>query len=167
MDNLFDILEGTPWWVYVLFIYLLSIGIKASRPRGITLKQMMLLPAFLTAWSLYVLFDRLNGRYEFLALWAAAAAVGFYVGICWVKNIKFSVDKVRRLIYLKGNWATLILILAIFFIRYTFGYLYTVRPELIFNSTLFSIDTCSTGLIVGFFLGRSTAMWIRYQNSIE
>ena len=167
MDHLLNILEGTPWWVYVLFIYLLSIGIKGTQPRGVPIKQMVLLPLILTAWSLYAFLDHLQGRYEFLALWASAAFIGGYLALHWVKKLKLSVDKVKGIVYLRGSPVNLILILAIFFTRYIFGYLYATSPDNVLDSNIFGVDTCVSGLIIGFFLGRSITIWIRYQNSIE
>ncbi|MBS0624886.1 MAG: hypothetical protein JSS32_02410 [Verrucomicrobia bacterium] len=167
MENLIEILEGTPWWVYVLFIYLLNVGIKATRPRGVTIKQIFLIPSFLTIWALYALSLRIDDRYGFLALWASAAACGIYGGVHWARRIHLNVDKVRQVVYLKGSYISLVLILALFAIRYTFGYLYTVRPELMLDPNIFSIDVCLTGFTIGLFLGRSLAIWIRYQKSIE
>jgi len=76
MDTLIKALQGTPWWVYVLFFYLLSLGIKALKPRVISLKKPFLLPGVFLVWSLWNLNNNFGLDFTKWMLWLAALSIG-------------------------------------------------------------------------------------------
>jgi hypothetical protein len=48
MEHLFEILTHTPWWVYVLFAYILYVGITAMKLRSVPVFQLFIVPTIFT-----------------------------------------------------------------------------------------------------------------------
>lgn len=74
--NGMEILRGTPLWVWVLAIFLLSRGIMALRPREATVKQLFILPGFFLIWGIYTVISQT----ELLTISITTFIVSFVVG---------------------------------------------------------------------------------------
>ena len=121
MENLWKIVSGAPWWVYVLFAYLVSIGIKSTKPRTISIKRLLLLPLVFVSWSFYGLYRKLLlGLFSLIPLWIIFLLVGAYLGIKEVHLWKISKNRHKREITIPGNYSTLILMLLIFILKFLF-----------------------------------------------
>ena len=46
-----DFFTHTPIWVYVLFVYLVSRGIKGLKPGDVNLKTLAIIPIVFTVWG--------------------------------------------------------------------------------------------------------------------
>ena len=93
MENLWKIISGAPWWVYVLLAYLVSIGVKSTKPRTVPVKRVVLLPLLFVAWSFYNLYARLVLGYTSLfPLWVISLAIGACLGVIEVRNWKIAKD---------------------------------------------------------------------------
>ncbi|HEX2583143.1 MAG TPA: hypothetical protein VHL30_03405, partial [Chlamydiales bacterium] len=114
MENLWGIVSGAPWWVYVLFAYLVSIGIQSTKPRSVPVKRVVLLPLLFVAWSFFSLYTRLVLGYSSLSLvWIIFLSLGAYLGVMEVRNWKISKDRQKAELTIPGNYSTLVLILLI------------------------------------------------------
>src|ERR1700679_2465514 len=91
MEGFWEIITGAPWWVYVLLVYLVSIGVKATKPRTISIKRVVLLPLLFVAWSLYSLYQKtVLGMPSLIAVWIIFLAIGTYFGIKEVHSWRIS-----------------------------------------------------------------------------
>ncbi|HSX25691.1 MAG TPA: hypothetical protein VLE89_01620 [Chlamydiales bacterium] len=160
MDILTEALKETPWWVYVLFIYLVIIGLTATRPRTFSLKKLFIFPLILTIWNILWLLERLQAHYGLFLFWPFGLIVGGYLGWIMVRSWKISIEKSKQSITLPPTWSTLILILLIFAIRYFFVYNYEVHPEI--APHLFLADALISGVITGIFIGRAFHLYNKY-----
>ena len=124
-----DILYDAPWWIYVLFVVTVIIGLKSSRTRTISASRLLLLPAIFTLLSIFWMAESLNGRYFLLIFWILGLILG--VGFGWqsVHSWKTKADLTTKKITLPATWSTLALILAVFAARYFFVYNYEFHPE--------------------------------------
>ena len=52
MELLIEIFKQTPWWVFLLFVGLTLIGLRATQQLVITVKKIWLLPLVFTVWNL-------------------------------------------------------------------------------------------------------------------
>ncbi len=162
MENLWKIVSGAPWWVYVLFAYLVSIGIKSTKPRTVPVKRVVLLPLLFVAWSFYNLYTRLVLGYTSLfPLWVVFLAIGAYFGIMEVRDWKISKDRHKGEITIPGNYSMLILILLIFVLKFFWGYFYATHTTISYWAYFWDILTSS--LVTGFFVGRAWFFFKRYQ----
>ena len=88
------------------------------------------------------------------------------LGGWWVyRNVSIQADKNKRLIKLPGTRSTLISILLILFSRFFFGYLHSTNPAGFKNGFLIYSDIITSGLIVGFIIGRALYFFYAYRQS--
>jgi hypothetical protein len=154
MEHLGQIFSGAPWWVYVLLIYLVSIGIQATKPRVMPIKRVVLLPLFFAAWSFYALYEKLSlGFPSLLIYWVICLALGAYLGMKEVHAWQFQKDRQKGMITIPGNYSTLILILLIFVLKFFWGYFYTTHTQISYG--IYLADTATSAFVTGFFVGRA------------
>ena len=161
MEHLWQILSGASWWVYVLLIIFVRLGIQSMRPRVITLQRMILFPLFFIVWSVYRLYQ--NNGLEFPSLivwWALCLIFGSYLGVKEVRSWKVHVDKEKRTITIPGNYSTIVLILAIFILNFFWGYFYATLANIPY--WIYLADTITTTIFTGFFVGRGGFFLKRY-----
>jgi hypothetical protein len=161
MNTVWEILSGAPWWVYLLLILLVRLGIRSFKPRTIQLPRLILLPSIFFLWSIYRLYQ--NDVLVFPSLivwWVLALAVGAYLGFKEVHAWKIHVDKAKKTLTIPGNYSTLILIVAVFILNFFWGTLYSIYPEMPYGIRFF--DTVTTTICTGFFVGRGSLFLKRY-----
>ncbi len=162
MDDLWQILNGIPWWVYLLFIILVRLGLRSIKPRTITLQRLSLLPLVFILWSLLKLYQ--NHGFAFPSLivwWILCLGMGAYLGVKEVSSWKLHVDKEKKTITIPGNYSTLVLILAIFILNFFWGYFYATS-RIPIPHWIRLADTISTTTCTGFFVGRGGLFLKRY-----
>src|SRR3989338_1808009 len=101
MNNAFSAiwqtLVQTPWWVYVILIYVLWIGVKALKPRVVSLKRLVIVPIVFLILSFHSLcqvgLHPLN-----LISYLIALIIGAGVGFWLVSRMTLSVDSKHGLI---------------------------------------------------------------------
>lgn len=112
----------TPWWVYLLLGYLITVGIKASKVRVIPFWKVFVLPTIFLSISIQNLTTIENIEYLSIGSWIVAMLVGSLFGWWQVKRLDIKIDKKCSLIHIPGSWDTLLVILVIFIANYYFGY---------------------------------------------
>jgi hypothetical protein len=163
MDTLHAIyyaIRGTPWWVWILFIWLLYRGINALKIRVTTLRMIFIMPLIFTALSLYGLLKN-NTLYPYL-LWLSMIVIGSLVGWLISRTLAIAADKKQRLIKLPGSPITLIIILFFFGMKYYLGYTAATNPELASSFTFASFKYLVYGASCGILLGRSLTYFYKY-----
>lgn len=121
--TLLSLFYGTPWWVYVVFIYLMIVGYKYSQQRTVGFMQLSILPLIMTLWSalsFYKLFS--IASIEALILWFIIFFGGIGIGY-WIKSgVICSADHITQAITIPGSWSTLLLLSLLFVVKYYVGY---------------------------------------------
>ncbi|NMU93802.1 hypothetical protein HGQ98_31645 [Achromobacter ruhlandii] len=73
----FEILRRTPLWVWALFAFLLYRGIRALRPRQVSVTRTFLLPVLFLVWALVSIHGEVTDlRAAYEAFFAGVAAGG-------------------------------------------------------------------------------------------
>ena len=155
MNTIWDILEGTPTWVWVLFIYLMIIGFKARKIHVVSLFKLFILPALFFILAIYYLIVNFSSDVTAIFIWIIAFGVGTVLNWIIYKNLTLQADKKKHLIKVPGTWSVLIMIILIFSIKYTFGYLLSAHPTIIHNSLFIYSFLIASGIITGLFLGKA------------
>lgn len=160
MTILINILKGTPWYIYLIFLFLVSKGIEALKPRVITIKKLFFLPTILCLWSLYSLVHNKLNDLSYLLCWLLALGFGSFFSWKMVNPLTIKADKIKNLIALEGGLSTLFLSLLIFATKYFFGFYYTTHhmPNII----IVFADLISSGIITGLFLGKIFTLFNKY-----
>src|SRR5579872_3435136 len=117
--SFWDIVSGAPWWVYVLFVYLMYIGFKSTKARTVSAKRMILFPLIFVVWSLFRLYLNVDlGHPSLIAYWCIFLIAGAYCGMKEVHSWKLHIDPHKGLITIPGNYSTLVLVLLIFVLKF-------------------------------------------------
>lgn len=126
MKFAWQILTHTPIWVFPLFAYLVWLGIKAMRPRTVTIWRSLIVPAVFIVWGM----SRLLSRADFagpLAAWLGAAAVLLAVGFLSARPIEL--DHTTGEIKRPGSVVPLIRNVTVFALQYTVAVIAAVDPH--------------------------------------
>lgn len=154
MQGFVDALTHTPWWVYALFVFLLVRGVQARRPRVVAVMQLAVWPIIMTLWSSSTLWLHVASSTATVLAWALAMGVGAGFGHLSVRHRQVRADHQLRRIALPGDTSLLPLVLAIFCLKYAFGYLAARNPGLWQDPVFYYTDIIVSGMIAGIFLGK-------------
>lgn len=158
MKFAWQILTHTPPWVFPLFAYLVWLGIKAMRPRTVTIWRSLIVPAVFIVWGLSRLF---SGR-DFaapLAAWLGAAAALLAAGLLTARpvDLDHATGEIRR----PGSVVPLIRNITVFALQYTVQVLAAVDPQ---DATAAAIvGRIISGGTTGYFLGGTIALLRQYR----
>lgn len=75
-----EILTHTPWWVWVLLVYLVYVGVRLLSPTTVSPKGMLLMPSIFLLWGIYGIFNKLAMPWTALLIFAVALIVGLLLG---------------------------------------------------------------------------------------
>ena len=165
MNKIITIISRTPWWVWVLFGFLLYRGIKALKSSTVHLYTLFILPTIFVGLSCQRLLSNTNELFTIAPIWAGAILIGSFGGWLIAKKAIIAADKKNKLIKRPGTKRTLALVLLIFAIRYYFGYSIAVNPELITYIPFIITNFALSGLMSGFALGSSLCLLNKYQKA--
>jgi hypothetical protein len=158
MKFAWQILIHTPIWVFPLFAYLIWLGIKAMRPRTVTIWRSLIVPAVFIIWGLSRLFSRQQDFFWPLIAWLGAAAVLLLVGLLTAQPIEL--DHTTGEIKRPGSWVPLIRNITVFALQYTVAVISAVDPH--DATTAAVIGRAISGGTTGYFLGRTIALLRQY-----
>ena len=154
-DSIWEAIANTPWWVFVLFIFLVRIGLLARKPHIISMKQLLILPIMFFALSLVAIFN-LKFQTINLLLWAGAILFGIVLGWLHFRLLKISAIKEKAMLYVPGSWNVLIIILTLFALKYYYNYEIALNSQMLNNPKIIMVLMLSYGLFTGLFIGRIT-----------
>ncbi|MCD6076671.1 MAG: hypothetical protein K0R89_609 [Ramlibacter sp.] len=154
------ILRNTPPWVGGLLVALVALGSTQLRDRRAGLVRVSVMPVAITAFSLWGTVSAFAGSSllpQVLALWAAAALVaGAPVA---VMRVDAQYDPATRSYALRGSVVPLLLILAIFLVKYVVGVELAIAPRLVHDAPYVLTVGGLYGAFSGIFIGRAARLW--------
>lgn len=153
------ILLATPAWVWGLLVSLVGLGATQARPSVLTPRRLLVLPAVLFLLSLIGVITTFHGAAPALGAWAAGIAVAFAAGSAWMapRGARWSAPEAR--LHLPGSWLPMVLILALFAIKYSVGVSLAISPALSADRSFGAVVGLAYGLFSGLFLARAAALW--------
>jgi hypothetical protein len=157
MKFAWQILTHTPIWVFPLFAYLVWLGIKAMRPRTVTIWRSLIVPAVFIVWGL----SRLLSSRDFaapLVAWLGAAAALLVVGLLTARPI--DLDHTTGEIKRPGSVVPLLRNVTVFALQYTVAVISAVDPH--DATTAAMVGRVISGGTTGYFLGRTIALLRQY-----
>jgi len=154
METFWNAAVNTPWWVYLLFVYLMFVGYKASKKGVVPLIKLVILPAIFFVLSLETLVSSFKISLLSFVVWFLSLFVGAVLGWLLICRQSIRVDKEKKLFELPGTWVTGIVIFLIFVVKFYFGYELSTDPELKQN-TIFELSMLFfSGVFSGSFIGK-------------
>lgn len=164
MKQVFSIVTQTPLWIWPLFAMLLWVGYRRTRPRVSPTRILFFLPFFILALSIKTMagfpLDKVS-----LGGWAVGLVFGLLAGWLITRNQPVRADPENGLIGLPASWATMCLVMLIFFTRYYFGYKFSVQPDLRVDPIHVLARLSSMGLFAGLFVGRMLGHLLQYKRA--
>lgn len=154
---LIEMLTHTPWWVYMVFGYLMIVGLQGTKRRTIYLPIVFTVPTIFTALKLATI------SAETILPYCLALAMGAMLGIALEWQTKMHIDKNSTSITLPGSWSMFTLILLIFGVKYFFGYKQATSVN--FQEQYGYMETVAVGITTGIFWGRAVLYTWRYTTS--
>lgn len=163
MDLLHGILVNTPWWVFLLFLLLVWLGVQARRPRIVSLRRVFITPAIFIGWGIVGLLGRVLGAPLLLADWLVFALCGGALAATTVRLGGMSVDRGQGLVHLPGSVLPLIRNLSIFAAKYLLAVAMALHPASL--AALTAADVAVSGLSAGYFLGWVARFVMAYRSA--
>ena len=157
MKFAWQILTHTPIWAFVLLAWLIWVGIKAMRPRTVTIWRSLIVPAVFIVWGL----SRLLSRQDFaapLVAWLGAAALFLVVGLLTARPLEL--DHTTGEIKRPGSVVPLIRNITVFALQYTVAVISAIDPH--DATTAAIVGRAISGGTTGYFLGRTIALLRQY-----
>jgi hypothetical protein len=162
MKFAWQILTHTPLWAFALLAFLVWQGIKAMRPRTVTVWRSLIVPAVFIVWGLSRLLSRQDYAWP-LVTWVAAAAVLLVIGLLTARP--FELDHTTGEIKRPGSWVPLIRNVTVFALQYTVAVIAAVDPH--DATTAAIVGRVISGGTTGYFLGRTIALLRQYWKQKE
>ncbi|MBS0603715.1 MAG: hypothetical protein JSS60_01615 [Verrucomicrobia bacterium] len=161
MDNLWQAISGAPWWVYVLFFYLMSIGIQSMKARKVPIQRIVLMPLFFLGWACYDIYGKVSlGHASLVIWWVIFLAAGTFGGVKEVRSWRLGIDRSKATLTIPPNYSTIVLIVLIFVLKFFWGYYYATHSSVPYG--IYLADTISSSIVTGFFVGRGGFFIYRY-----
>ena len=107
-----------------MFIYLMLIGIKATKPRVVLYP----IKLFITPLVFLVFFIKQSDKIEDFLLVFVLITISIFINLKLLQPPPVHID--NNILIIPGSQKPLLVIIAIFSIKYLFGYMRTVKPQL-------------------------------------
>ena len=168
MNEIIDALKGTPWWVYILLVYAFKQGYDATKVRVIRLYEVFILSVIFIIWSMWHLITIYHLSLFSIVDYSCSIFIGGVGGWLLGKRANIKIHKTKKLFRQPGTKSTLFIIVSIFFVKYFFGYINAVKPQLFDESFLFrTLEIGISGFLVGIFVGRALYCLHRFLKTKE
>lgn len=148
-------IANTPWWVYVLFVFLIRVGFSAMKSRIVPFRTLFILPSIFLVLSVMSLYSYLFFNPKHIAIWMGAILLGSLLGWLQFKVQNIKAVKNTAKIMLPGTSSILIMMICLFIARYYFSFQLSVDPNLFTQENYLVKALFIYGLFTGLFLGRA------------
>lgn len=156
--SVLSIIGHTPAWVWLVLAGLIWLGLARARDREVGLPGLILFPLIITALAIYNLAGS-GLAAAIIAGLGVGALLGLAVGICLERrNGAIRLDRGR--LRLKGEWISLVLVVAVFLTHYARAVLSNVDPALAVSDGFQFITGALSGVLAAMLLSR-TVMRLR------
>lgn len=146
-----DILQGTPVWVYAIYLWICYYGIKGCLGGRESRRSLVILPVVLVMWSLMSLTPSILSS----GAWVGGVALGCVAGMVLFNAQGACLDADGKTLVLPGTWKTLLISQLFFAVKYYFGYQQAVHPLLLSTPSMLMAVGGVSGFTVGLFCGRA------------
>lgn len=159
-----NIVVGTPIWVWIVFVFLITKGISALNDREMEIKHLFIMPLFFLLWGgLSVVYDLA------FSLWGLAAmlvglVIGCGCGWCiWSRGPQLKSKEGSDLIIWPGTSWIMTFVMIAFVIKYALNVFLNIDPELRGSLYFNLIFGLLSGLISGVLWGRTLNLYFTFR----
>jgi len=165
MPPLLNILLNTPWWVFVLFVVLLVFGVRAFRPRSISVWRSLVIPGVFIAWGAVSLIQQMPQSSSYLlADWLVGGVIG--AALLWLTGRPMAMRIERAgIVTVAGSPLPLVRNMLIFFAKYGLAVAAARNPAE--RAHLAIWDVAVSGTSAGYFLAWLAVFVIAYRRASQ
>lgn len=155
-------LSDRPVLTLALIAFLIWVGLRALKPRTIRYRQLYILPSVFLVISANQLFNSYPFSPIGLTVWVVMTGLAGIVSWRMAQDTSIGIDREKGRIDLPGTRITLSLMLLFIAARLYFGRQLFLHPELKTAPEFTSQIVAMSGLITGYYLGRSGSFLKRF-----
>lgn len=144
----------TPLWVWALLTYLIFRGIKARYPARTSLLKLAIIPAIFAVWGIADLARLYGLRAEVVGLWLGGIAMGAGIGWRLLAHADIRADHTTGTLWRPADRTLLALLLLTFGVKYSFGAIAAISPDLLQHAGFRLADLLLSGAFTGIFIGK-------------
>lgn len=162
---IWEILNKTPWWIFILFFCLLHVGIRGTKSRTMRVRHLYIAPTIFLQMSLHSLFSFFPRTYLTFTIYTSSLTIGIIIGWMHARKLKLHFDHTHHAIKIPGSFMILILMMSIFFSKYHFAYSLATNPEILSKAGFITFHLIFSGFTIGLLLGRTASYIFRNKKS--
>ena len=155
----FQILLYTPTWVFALLAGLCVFGLMQARTRRVAVWLALLLPAAMPLLSLSGVLQYVGLSLPALVAWAFGLGASSMLCLKIMNPETARYDAESRKLIVVGSWIPMLVILAIFFVRYAMAVGLAMELEIARDRYVQLAVSLLLGAFSGFFLARGLLFW--------
>jgi len=158
ISMLLQIFQHTPLWVWGLLAGLVFLGWGQTRDRDMSLTRITALPAVMLALSFTGVISGFSHSTLAIVCWLAGAGLTISIGgrLMHPRGAFWSAE--RGLLHVPGSWLPMVLILALFAIKYTVGVSLAMHPALAHEPLFAGGFSLAYGLFSGLFAAKGLSL---------
>ncbi len=153
-ENILKILSKTPYWIFLVFGYLIYLGIKSTKKRIVSITKLSIISVVFLIFSIKHL-NFLWDISDFIAyIWLGTILIGIFFG--WISFVgkEVIVDKKRGLVQIPGSYNVLFIVMFVFISRYIIGFISAITLDLTIEPYMIFLKVFVSSLPAGILLGR-------------
>ena len=167
---LITIVQRTPFWVWLVLAALIGLGVSQFFARSTSLRRVLILPiamAVFSAWGMASAFGGAPQVVGVLAAWLTAACAVAAVLLWLHRSVPAGVqyEAAHKSFRLPGSGWPLLLILAIFLVKWAVGVELAIQPTLARDSQFALQVALVYGAINGVFVARAARLLLLARSS--
>jgi alpha-beta hydrolase superfamily lysophospholipase len=156
---LVQVFARTPPWLYILFLALVAIGVSQLAARRVGFKRAMLVPSAMIGLSISGVASGFAALPVALLAWGLAAAAATVLLLVKAPRVGTEYEVTTGCFAIPGSTLPLVLIIGIFFTKYTVGVMLVYAPQLAHQMSFALPVSALYGIFSGVFVGQATSLW--------
>ena len=161
-----NVVTETPLWVWILFAFLITIGINALRDREMNIRGLFIMPLFFLLWGGISVIDELAFLFWGLVAMSVGLLLGYGTGWSLSRGGRQLKSKEgSHLIIWPGTPWVIIFVIITFITKYTLNVFLNIEPELKFSLWFNIVFGVLSGLISGVLWGRTLNLYFTYRQA--
>ena len=153
MDFVWALLQHTPIWVYILFVFLMYKGCRLSKDHWMDLNKIWIFPGVFFVLSIESMATHFGMTKISVIFLGFGLLCGVMLGLLNALRVKHLYEVEVKRIFVPGSVLPMIQILMIFTAKYYFGYMENMYPAMVHDQTFMFEVLGISGLCTGLFIG--------------
>lgn len=161
MYTFWQVVAGTPWWVYCFFIILISASLEARKPRFVSFNQLLITPVTMITIYFLALYYLIEFSTAHVLMWCCMMTIGIVIGWLQCKSLGLQAVRDSKRFYVPGSSIFLIITLILLGFGIYAARLYILNgldieftPALFHQAKYAAWLVLAYGLFTGMYLGR-------------